>query len=99
METKTRIFIADANPDFSSLVSSLVAGEGDMEVVGTADNGADALASIGGTVLFYFIHDKMNEAGAMYLTAGLITAVRVVASLRRITLSYALRNDGLKTPD
>lgn len=58
-----------------------------------------ALASIGGTVLFYFIHDKMNEAGAMYLTAGLITAVRVVASLRRITLSYALRNDGLKSSD
>ena len=47
METKTRILIADANPDFSSLVSDLVAGEGDMEVVGTADNGADALALIG----------------------------------------------------
>ena len=47
METKTRILIADANPDFSSLVSDLAAGEGDMEVVGTADNGADALALIG----------------------------------------------------
>ena len=47
METKTRILIADANPDISSLVSDLIAGEGDMEVVGTADNGADALALIG----------------------------------------------------
>ena len=47
METKLRILIADANPDFSSLVSELVAAEGDMEVVGTADNGADALALIG----------------------------------------------------
>ena len=47
METKTRILIADASPDFSSLVSDLVAEEGDMEVVGTADNGADALALIG----------------------------------------------------
>ena len=46
METKTRILIADANPDFSSLVSDLAAGEKDMEVVGTADNGADALALI-----------------------------------------------------
>ena len=47
METKTRIFIADANPDFSSLMSELVAEEKDMELVGSADNGADALALIG----------------------------------------------------
>lgn len=47
METKTRILIADANPDFSSLIGDLVAEEKDMEVVGTADNGADALALIG----------------------------------------------------
>ena len=46
METKTRILIADANPDVSSLVSDLAAGGKDMEVVGTADNGADALALI-----------------------------------------------------
>ena len=46
METKTRILIADAGADFSSLVSDLVAKEGDMEVVGTADNGVDALALI-----------------------------------------------------
>ena len=44
METKTRILIADANPDFSSLLSDLIAGEKDMEVAGTADNGVDALA-------------------------------------------------------
>jgi len=47
METKTRILIADASPDFSSLMSDLIAGEKDMEVVGTADNGVDALALIG----------------------------------------------------
>ena len=46
METKTRILIADANPDFSSLLSDLVAGEKDMEVAGAADNGVDALALI-----------------------------------------------------
>ena len=44
METKTRILIADANPDFSSLLSDLIAGEKDMEVAGMADNGVDALA-------------------------------------------------------
>ena len=44
METKTRILIADANPDFSSLLSDLIAGEKDMEVAGAADNGIDALA-------------------------------------------------------
>ena len=47
METKTRILIADANPDFSSLMSDLIAAEKDMEVVGSADNGVDALALIG----------------------------------------------------
>ena len=47
METKTRILIADANPDFSSLMSDLIVAEKDMEVVGTADNGVDALALIG----------------------------------------------------
>ena len=55
-----------------------------------------ALASIAGCVVFYFIHDKMDESGAMYLTAALITIIRVIASLRRITLSYALRNDDMK---
>ena len=39
METKTRILIADASTDFSSLLGDLVAGEKDMEVVGVADNG------------------------------------------------------------
>lgn len=58
-----------------------------------------ALASIGGAIFFYFLHDKMNETLVMYLTAGLISAVRIIASLRRITLSYALRNDDMKIDD
>lgn len=58
-----------------------------------------ALASIAGCVVFYFIHDKMNASGAMYLTAALITIIRVIASLRRITLSYALRNDDMKVEE
>lgn len=58
-----------------------------------------ALASIAGCVVFYFIHDKMDSNGAMYLTAALITIIRVIASLRRITLSYALRNDDMKVEE
>ncbi|MBR1747687.1 MAG: trimeric intracellular cation channel family protein [Clostridia bacterium] len=58
-----------------------------------------ALASIVGTVVFYFIHDKMSSTGAMYLTAALIAIIRVIASLRRINLSYALRNDDMKADD
>jgi len=46
METKTRILIADSNPDFCSLLTDLIASEKDMEVVATADNGLDALALI-----------------------------------------------------
>ena len=55
-----------------------------------------ALASIVGAVFFYFVHDKINGNLAMYLTAGLTSAIRIVASFRRITLSYALRNDDMK---
>ena len=55
-----------------------------------------ALASILGAVVYFFIHDKMDTVGAMYLTAALITVIRVIASLRRITLSYALRNEDMK---
>ena len=44
METRTHILIVDSSQDFSSLLSDLIAGEQDMEVAGTADNGVDALA-------------------------------------------------------
>ena len=46
METKTRILLADSNPDFCSLLGDLIAGEKDMELVAAADNGVDALALI-----------------------------------------------------
>lgn len=44
METKTRILIADANPDFCKLITDLISAENDMEVIGTAIDGAEALA-------------------------------------------------------
>ena len=43
METKTRILIADANADFSRMLSELIAEEKDMEVVATAADGLEAL--------------------------------------------------------
>ena len=46
METKTRILLADSNPDFCSLLGDLIDGEKDMELVAAADNGVDALALI-----------------------------------------------------
>ena len=46
METKIRILLADANADFRTSMSELIAREGDMEVVSAVDNGADALALI-----------------------------------------------------
>ena len=39
METKTRIFIADANPDFCTQMAELIGAEKDFEVVGTAGDG------------------------------------------------------------
>ena len=44
METKTRILIADANPDFCKLLTDLISAESDMEVVAIATDGMEALA-------------------------------------------------------
>ena len=44
METKTRILIADANSEFCTLISELIAAEKDLELVGTASDGIEALA-------------------------------------------------------
>ena len=47
METKIRVLIADAGEDYRSLLSDTLNAEGDMEVVGTAADGAEALALLG----------------------------------------------------
>ena len=44
METKTRILMADPNLDFCRQLSELVQAESDMEIVGRAGDGAEALA-------------------------------------------------------
>ncbi|MBQ2960393.1 MAG: sporulation transcription factor Spo0A [Oscillospiraceae bacterium] len=44
METKIRIVTADPNMDFCRQLSSLASAEGDMEIVGMASDGLDALA-------------------------------------------------------
>ena len=46
MESKLRVFIADANEDFRLLMAEVIESEGDMEVVGAAGNGAEALELI-----------------------------------------------------
>jgi len=46
METKTRILLADANADFVRMISQLIQSEGDMEVVGTAADGQEALSKL-----------------------------------------------------
>ena len=43
METKIRVLIADASEDFRALLRDTLRAEGDMEVVGTAADGAEAL--------------------------------------------------------
>ena len=44
METKIRILLADANPDFRASMAEYMAREEDMELVAAVDNGADAYA-------------------------------------------------------
>ena len=43
METKIRILLADANPDFAALLADTLAAERDMELVGAAADGPEAL--------------------------------------------------------
>ena len=44
METSIRILLADANEDFRQMLSELICAEEDMEVVGAAGDGQEALA-------------------------------------------------------
>jgi len=46
METKTRILIADANPDFCRLLTDVMSAEADMEVAGVAGDGIEALSML-----------------------------------------------------
>ena len=46
METKTRVLTADANLDFCKMLEKMAAAENDMEVVGKAADGMEALAKI-----------------------------------------------------
>ncbi len=46
MTTKISVLLADSGEDFRMLLTDLIEAEGDMEVVGTAENGEQALALI-----------------------------------------------------
>ena len=46
METKIRILLADANPDFAKLLAETFAAEHDMELVGAAADGPEALSAL-----------------------------------------------------
>ena len=46
METKTRVLIADPSEDFRHLLADALAAEGDMEPVGLAEDGVEALALV-----------------------------------------------------
>ncbi len=46
METNARILIADANPEFCSLLTDFISNEKDFEVLGSANDGIEALALI-----------------------------------------------------
>ena len=46
METKIRILLADANPDFAQLLAETLAAEHDMELIGAAADGPEALEQL-----------------------------------------------------
>ena len=46
METKTRVLIADSNQDFCKLLTELLGSERDLEAVGCAEDGLEALSMV-----------------------------------------------------
>lgn len=69
METKTRILIADPNEDFRLLLSDIINDEEDMEVVGSAEDGVEALGLITelkpDIILLELIFPKLDGIGVM----------------------------------
>ena len=69
METKTRVLIADSNEDFRVLLGDTLSAEGDMEVVGTAGDGLEALLLISekkpDVVLLDLVLTKLDGLGVM----------------------------------
>ena len=91
METRTRILIADANPDFSSLMSDLVAGEKDMEVVGSADNGLDALSLIGELTPDVLLLDLVQMEKALRIDLWTAILTLYVTAIVQVGISWALK--------
>ncbi len=69
METKTRILIADAGEDYRMLLADILTGEGDMEVVGMASDGMEALEKIAelkpDVVLLDLVLSKLDGLGVL----------------------------------
>ena len=69
METKTRILIADPNEGFRLLLSDIINDEDDMEVVGTAEDGMEALGLTAelkpDMLLLELIFPKLDGFGVM----------------------------------
>ena len=65
METKTRIFTADANIDFCKMLERIMAAENDMELVGNAADGVEALAMVAQLKPdILLLECRMNGAGS-----------------------------------
>lgn len=69
METKTRILIADPNEDFRMLLSDIINDEEDLEVVGAAEDGMEAVELTAklkpDMLLLELIFPKLDGLGVM----------------------------------
>lgn len=55
-----------------------------------------ALVAVTGSVLYYYIYDKVSANLSLYITASFITILRVIASWSRINLAYTIKNENIK---
>ena len=69
MEPKTRVLIADSGEDFRLLLTDIIEAEGDMEVVGTANDGIEALVRLAEThpdvLLLDLVLTKLDGLGVL----------------------------------
>ena len=69
METKTRVLVADPNEDFRNILADMIDSEGDMETVGKAGDGVEALALITeqkpDVVLLELMFPKLDGLGVL----------------------------------
>ena len=81
METNARILIADANPEFCSLLTDFISNEKDFEVLGSANDGIEAVV----TDIIHEIGVPAHIKGYQYLREAIILTINDMDMINAVT--------------